>query len=195
MGSLLSSNLIRPFWPYPEKSERMKLKSDPARRRLFGPVTLALTAGIAGFTLYNFAFGPRDPQLVSYRADPSGQLHRVGSSSGEPAPTLWKPTPQVVLLRANELRLTSEQRIRVERIQKDWIRTRNTLNKEVERITQLIQGGDLRVNAAAPELDAYSDLSRSFDRERRAAWLATLEVLSPEQRVIAEQPGEIAHPK
>jgi len=154
------------------------------RPRRFGPGTvLSILAAGTVFVVANHR-----PERAAPPIDV--QAARESMAKRPKPPPLLKPEPEI-LLRSDELRLSEAQRRQISARQAAWDETKSSLEAEMRASV----GEDLRPNEQAirDQMRNVPELSREFDRERRAAWKSALETLTKDQiaRLSPELRGEL----
>lgn len=158
------------------------------KRRLLGPATilaLLLVIGIAATGKLARTPAP-NPNLgrIAFEADRHGRLQRVNAPGHSAASPLWKPTPDLILARAGELKLTADQLRRLTKIDNDWKQDKKLLEAEMARVAN----GAKPVKSGASDqlmrdLRGYSELSRQYDARRTDCWNRALSQLTLDQRI------------
>lgn len=158
-----------------------------ARRKLLGPGTVAMIVGLAAFGIYGFFTQPKQAERIYFEADEAGHLRQVDqpSQSMPKSLALWKPEPDVLLARGQQLRLSPEQINKISRFAESWASDKAALEGRMQEEMQqmkLRDGERATVAGMHSQLGGYSELSREYGRRRDQAWTSALAVLSEEQR-------------
>jgi hypothetical protein len=157
---------------------------------------------LAAFFAYDAFISHRQPGgdgqgRIVFEADSAGKLRRVEAPSVDQAKTtpLWKPDPSFILARAEPLRLTSSQALKIRALEQGWANERQQLDKALELAfqdgtgvkTNLEAGRAVPVSKLRGGLEGYSELSQLYNRRRNSYWQRSLRLLSNHQRALIER--------
>lgn len=101
-----------------------------------------------------------------------------------PSRPLWKPEPKL-LIENRALGLDADQRLKIKALDRRWTDERARLVEAMSEFTPS-RGAEPQIR---DRLEAYSELSRRYDRERDGAWQEALAILTPKQRAKVGGPS------
>jgi hypothetical protein len=129
------------------------------RRLIFGPGTvMGIVGAVIVLVVGYFTDQVRKPATHG-STEPGGAPGGLTMTAGAPE---WQPEPALILHRAGELRLTPDQRRRVEGLNATWLERKAALRA--------------RPNGPDPDADQLAE------DERERSWTAALGLLEPNQR-------------
>lgn len=147
--------------------------------------------GIGVFALYSYMTKPATADRVYYEANASGKLVKVErpTTQSPPAKRLFKPEPQWLVDHTDALALTPAQVKGIEALGSKWAEAKARFDSSFQSQAKIVsdQGkATASADALRDSLGDYSAMSREYDRQRSAAWLRSVELLSAEQKVKLE---------
>jgi hypothetical protein len=158
--------------------------------RRFGPGSMVTVVGLVAFALFGYITQPGPIKSSYYEADSTGTLKLVDRPSTPPGLTplplvLVKPEPSLLLRDSISLKLTAEQRSKLNDINEAWTsrkqQLRRLMNAEVASATPQ-EASRISLAELQSGLSEYSRLSAAYDAERQVAWERALQTLHPNQK-------------
>lgn len=157
----------------------------PRNQLIRGKGTAAMLIGLAVFAAYSFATKPSGQKTTYLEADASGRLVKVSQpTEGPTAPPLWKPEPDWMLKHTSELQLTPDQLSLIGTVSQQWRQEKDKLELAINgEVGSMKSKSNSRMSIVEIQSDmkGYSDLSRTYELQRRLSWSEAESALSSKQ--------------
>ena len=155
------------------------------------PGTIVMVIGIVAFGAYVFLSKQPASQRTLFEADANGKFRPVTLPSVQKTatPRLWKPEPQYIVERSENLGLSQPQAKQIKEISAKWMATKSRIESALNIETAFLESPKSErksITGIQSDLSGYSELSRQYGAERDLAWSRAVAILSNAQRAQLE---------